>query len=348
MKRPTPVGATAGATDRGGGRHIPVLLSEVVESLAPKAGEIFIDGTFGAGGYTSAILDAAGCRVLALDRDPRAIKDAAGVCQRFGDRLTLVEAPFSDMEDVARAKFGVAEGGFIDGVVLDIGVSSMQLDQAERGFSFQNDGPLDMRMSAEGMTVADFVNTAEEEEIANVIYVYGEEHKSRSIARAIVRTRAEKTYTRTLELAETVLKVFHGRKVDGRHPATRTFQALRIFINDELGELARGLAAAEKILKPGGRLAVVTFHSLEDRIAKRFLTSRTGKEPGTSRHLPERRVKIDPPSFRFVNSRPLTPSKGELDLNPRARSARLRWAIRTGEAPHALDFAALEVPAPGR
>ena len=336
----------SGATDPKDRRHIPVLLSEVLESLSPQPGDLIIDGTFGAGGYTSAILDAAACNVIAFDRDPRAIRDVAGVIERYGDRLTLIEAPFSDMEDVVRERFGGNAGGTADGIVLDIGVSSMQLDEADRGFSFQHDGPLDMRMSAQGMSAADFLNEADEEDIANVIYQLGDEKRSRAIARAIVKVRAQQPYTRTLELADTVLRVFHGRKVDGKHPATRTFQALRIHINDELGELARGLAAAERLLKPGGRLVVVSFHSLEDRIVKKFFISRTGNEPGVSRHLPVQSVKLDAPSFRFLNSRPLTPSKGELDLNPRARSARLRWAIRTGETAHALDFAALDVPTP--
>jgi 16S rRNA (cytosine1402-N4)-methyltransferase len=208
----------------------------------------------------------------------------------------------------------------------------MQLDDAGRGFSFQSDGPLDMRMSSSGMSAADFLNTAEDEEIAHVIYTFGEEHRSRAIARAIVKKREETPFTRTLELADVVLRVFHGRKVDGRHPATRTFQALRIYINDELGELERGLAAAERILKPGGRLVVVSFHSLEDRIVKKFLTERSGKTPGASRHLPPESIKYYEPSFRLVNSRPLTPSKGELEVNPRSRSARLRGAIRTEAA----------------
>lgn len=331
-----------------GRRHIPVLLSEVLESLKPEAENLIIDGTFGAGGYTSAILDAAPCRVLAFDRDPRAVAGAAALLSRYAGRLTLVEAPFSEMEDVAREELGdgVATAGFADGVVLDIGVSSMQLDEAERGFSFQSDGPLDMRMSAAGMSAADFVNTADEEDIANVIYQLGDEKRSRAIARGIVKRRTETPYARTLELADTILHVFHGRRPDGKHPATRTFQALRIHINDELGELARGLSAAERILKPGGRLVVVTFHSLEDRIVKKFFAARTGKEPGVSRHMPLQSVKLNEPSFRFLNSRPLTPSKGELDLNPRARSARLRWAVRTGEPAHALDLEALDVPAP--
>jgi 16S rRNA (cytosine1402-N4)-methyltransferase len=327
-------------------RHIPVLLAEVLQSLAPKNSEIYIDGTFGAGGYTRAILEAADCKVIALDRDPRAIRDGAALVAHYAGRLTLVETPFGDMEEAVREALDIPEGPCVDGVVLDIGVSSMQFDEAERGFSFQNDGPLDMRMSASGTSAADFLNGADEEEIANVIYAYGEEKKSRWIAKAIVKARAEKPYTRTLELAETVSRVFHGRKVDGRHPATRTFQALRIFVNDELGELARGLSAAEKILKPGGRLIVVTFHSLEDRIAKRFLTARAGKEPGTSRHLPVQSVKLRSPSFRIVNSRPLTPSKGELDLNPRARSARLRSATRSEAPAWPLDLETLEVPKP--
>ena len=362
MKRPPRRLARSSGTDTKDARHLPVLLSEVVESLAPQDNDLIIDGTFGAGGYSRAILDAAACRVLAFDRDITAVRAAAEICNDFPDRLRVINKPFSRIEEFARIEetpdgAPLIAGPFVDGVVLDIGVSSMQLDQAERGFSFQKDGPLDMRMSAAidpldgsavdaGESAADFVNTAEEETIANVIYTYGEEHKSRVIARAIVKARVEKEFERTLELAEVVSRVFHGRKIDGRHPATRTFQALRIYVNDELGELARALAAAERLLKPGGRLAVVTFHSLEDRIVKRFFSARAGKEPGQSRHLPPQSIKLERPSFRIVNSKPLTPSKGELDLNPRARSARLRTAIRTGEAPHALDFAAIEVPVP--
>ncbi len=323
-------------------RHIPVLRSEVLETLSPKAGETYIDGTFGAGGYTRAILEAADCRVLALDRDPNAIRGAAPLLAEFGPRLTLVESPFSRLEEVAQDALGGAQ---VDGVVLDIGVSSMQLDDAERGFSFQHDGPLDMRMSSNGQTVADFINSAAEEIIANVIYAFGEEHKSRAIARAIVRRRAETPYARTRELADTVSRVFHGRKVDGRHPATRTFQALRIFINDELGELASALSAAERVLKPGGRLVVVSFHSLEDRIVKKFIAERSGKTQSVSRHLPTETIKSTPPSFRIVNSRPLTPSKGELDVNPRARSARLRAAFRTDSDPWPLNRETLGFPA---
>lgn len=328
-------------------RHIPVLLSEVVESLAPADNQLFIDGTFGAGGYTRAILEAANCRVIAFDRDITAVRAAAPMLAEFSDRLRLINQPFSDLEAASRdAERISADQPFVDGVVLDIGVSSMQLDQAERGFSFQTDGPLDMRMSDSGESAADFVNTAEEEAIANVIYTYGEEHKSRSIARGIVKARTEQPLTRTLELADVVSRVFHGRKADGRHPATRTFQALRIYVNDELGELAAALHAAERILKPGGRLVVVTFHSLEDRIVKKFFTGRTGKESRGSRHLPEQSIKSEAPSFQIFNGRPLTPSKGECEVNPRARSARLRAAIRTDAAPWPLDLDDLAVPQP--
>lgn len=328
-------------------RHIPVLLSEVVESLAPADNQLVIDGTFGAGGYTRAILEAADCRVLAFDRDITAVRAAAPMLAEFSDRLRLINRPFSDMEPSARAaEHTGADQPFVDGVVLDIGVSSMQLDEAERGFSFQTDGPLDMRMSDTGASAANFVNTAEEETIANVIYTYGEEHKSRSIARAIVKARTENPFTRTLELADVVSRVFYGRKVDGRHPATRTFQALRIYVNDELGELASALHAAERILKPGGRLVVVTFHSLEDRIVKKFFNGRAGKESRGSRHLPEQSIKSERPSFQIFNGRPLTPSKGECEVNPRARSARLRAGLRTDAAPWPLDLDDLAVPQP--
>jgi 16S rRNA (cytosine1402-N4)-methyltransferase len=306
--------------------HIPVLLSEVLETLSPKHGETYIDGTFGAGGYTRAILEAAACRVLALDRDPAAIAAGQSLVAEFAPRLTLREVRFGNLDEAAREMSEPAIGG----VVLDIGVSSMQLDEAERGFSFQHDGPLDMRMSQQGFTAADVVNSFDEERIANIIYELGEEHRSRAIARAIVRRRIEKPFARTADLATTVSQVFHGRKVDGRHPATRTFQALRIFVNDELGELKRGLAAAERVLKPDGRLVVVTFHSLEDRIVKQFLADRSGKEVHASRHLPQQTLHGPAPSFRIINPRALTPQKGELDVNPRARSARLRAAIRTG------------------
>ena len=335
-------------------KHIPVLLHEVMDALRPKAGETYIDGTFGAGGYSRAILEAADCSVLALDRDITAVRAAAPMTAEFPNRLTVVEARFGALDDVARVYLSTdaiddepSVFAAPDGVVLDIGVSSMQIDSAERGFSFQNDGSLDMRMSAaiDPLTgtpsdlgripsAADVVNTFEEEQLANLIYEFGEEHRSRTIARAIVRQRAEKPFARTRELADVVSRALGGRRDDPKHPATRTFQALRIFVNDELGELEQGLEAAERILKPGGRLVVVTFHSLEDRIVKQFLAERAGKEQGQSRHLPPQSIKFVSPSFRIFNSRPLTPQKGELDVNPRARSARLRVAIRTEAAPH--------------
>ena len=322
--------------------HIPVLLSEVIESLDPQDGETFIDGTFGAGGYTRAILEAAFTHVIAIDRDPDAFPRAVPLMAEFGERFLFRPGCFGDIEAIA----AVAGWELVDGVVLDIGVSSIQIDEAERGFSFQSDGPLDMRMSRSGESAADVVNTYAEEQLADVIYQLGEDRKSRAIARAIVRQRNEQPFARTSELAQCVSRVFHGRKIDGRHPATRTFQALRIHVNDELGELARALLAAEKILKPGGRLVVVTFHSLEDRIVKRFFTNRAGKKSRGSRHLPETPVKLSAPSFRILNSRPLTPQKGELDLNPRARSARLRAAIRTDAPPMAGDASDLSVPDP--
>ena len=328
------------------------MLAEVLVALKPAAGEVYVDGTFGAGGYSTAILNAADCRVLALDRDITAVRAAAPICARFSNRLTVVQAPFSTLDEVAGV-YETPDGqprtthGFVDGVVLDIGVSSMQLDQPERGFSFQADGPLDMRMSAPtdpltggpthvtpGPTAAEFLNTADEAAIANVIFQLGEEKRSRAIARAICQDRTATPFSTTLQLARLVSRVMGGRREDGRHPATRTFQALRIHVNDELGELALGLAAAERILKPGGRLVVVSFHSLEDRIAKQFFASRSGREASGSRHLPPSGEKKSAPSFRFVNQRPLTPSQPELDSNPRARSARLRAGTRTEAAPH--------------
>lgn len=320
------------------GRHIPVLISEVLEQLAPRAGETYIDATFGAGGYSRRILEAAECSVLALDRDPNAVRNSAPLCAQFPGRLTVVEAPFSRIEDVAGAYLSTnAEAGrppvFTppDGIVFDIGVSSMQLDEADRGFSFQRDGPLDMRMSQSGESAADIVNTFGERPLADLIYELGEERRSRAIARAIVARRAERTFTTTLDLADVITRAYRGQREEGRHPATRTFQALRMYVNDELGELRRGLEGAERLLKPGGRLVVVTFHSLEDRIVKTFFAERGGRAPRGSRHLPET-IKLLAPSFRIVNLRPLTPCQGELDVNPRARSARLRAAVRT-EAP---------------
>ena len=329
-----------GPTDAGRARHIPVLLAEVLASLKPQDGATCIDGTFGAGGYTRAILEAADCSVLALDRDPSAILAGQELKHEFGDRLTLVESRFSELDEAAREQ-GVAP---VDGVVLDIGVSSMQLDQAERGLSFMSDGPLDMRMSSSGMSAADVVNEVDEEDLAGIIYALGEERRSRPIARAIIKARGQSPIATTRALAEIVSRAVGGRRGDPQHPATQTFQALRIYVNDELGELARALAAAERVLKPGGRLVVVTFHSLEDRIVKRFLQERSGKESQGSRHLPPQSIKLQLPSFEIVNPRPLTPSKEELEVNPRARSARLRAAVRTDAPPWPLDEGELGVP----
>ncbi len=325
------------ATDRP--RHAPVLLQSVLEHLQPRDSAIFIDGTFGAGGYSLAILEAARCRVLAIDRDPAAVAGGADLAAAHPGRLDLRQGRFSQLESIA-AHAGLTA---VDGVVFDLGVSSMQLDQPERGFSFQSDGPLDMRMSGTGPTAADLVNTLSESEIADILFHFGEERRSRAIARAIVRARARAPLTRTLELARVVAQVLGARKIDGRHPATRTFQALRIAVNDELGEVAAGLSAAERLLKPGGRLVVVTFHSLEDRIVKRFLAERAGKTAIGSRHLPHI-AQQRTPSFRIVNQRPVSPCEEEIAANPRARSARLRAGERTEASSWPLDPATLGVP----
>ena len=296
--------------------HLSVLLEEVVAAIAPAPGRHVVDGTFGAGGYTRAFL-AAGARVTAFDRDPSAARFASGL----GSGFTLVCAPFSTMADV----LGEAAA---DGVALDLGVSSMQLDEAERGFSFLRDGPLDMRMGADGPTAADLVNTAEAAEIARILWIYGEERQSRRVASAIVRRRQDQPFTRTTDLAEVIERALGGRRGARVHPATRSFQALRIAVNDELAELEAGLLAAERVLRPGGRLAVVTFHSLEDRIVKGFLAERSGRTPGGSRHVPEAPRGADP-SFTLLSTRSTAPGETETAANPRARSARLRAAERT-------------------
>ena len=298
--------------------HAPVLLDEVVAGLAVQPGTTFVDGTFGAGGYTKALLGAGAGRVIAFDRDPTAIAEGPSLVP--DPRLTLVHERFSRMD---RA---LTDGGFapVDGVALDIGVSSMQLDRAERGFSFSKDGPLDMRMSQAGQSAAEFLNEADEAEIARVLRDYGEEPRARSVARAIVNARP---LTRTAGLAAVVRKALGYRQGQKSDPATRTFQAIRIHLNAELEELEQGLRAAERVLRPGGRLAVVTFHSLEDRIVKRFLKTRSGALPAGSRHRPA--VQQGPaPTFEKV-AKPVSPSERELARNPRARSARLRTAVRT-------------------
>lgn len=302
-------------------RHIPVLLDEVVAALAPAPGETHVDGTFGAGGYTRAILSKGAAHVFAFDRDPEAIQYGETLAASSGGRLTLVPERFSRMRQ-ALADRGVDQ---VDGVTLDIGVSSMQLDQAERGFSFQTDGPADMRMAQEGESAADFLNHADEAEIADVIFNLGEEPKARRIARAIVAARP---IERTAQLAEIVRKAAGHHPGMKKDPATRTFQAIRIHVNQELAELEGGLAAAERVLLPGGRLAVVTFHSLEDRIVKRFLKARSGGMPAGSRHLPAAPDSRPAPTFEAVD-KAVRPGTAELAANPRARSATLRAARRT-------------------
>jgi 16S rRNA (cytosine1402-N4)-methyltransferase len=300
------------------------MLAEVLAALQPRDGERFIDGTFGAGGYTRAILETARTSVLAIDRDPAAIAVGVRPGQDFGDRLMLVEGRFGALDSIAR------EAGFapVDGVVLDIGVSSMQIDAAERGFSFMTDGPLDMRMGRDGPTAAELVNELPEAEIANALWRYGEERRSRAIAKAIAARRKERPFERTGDLAALIERVL-GRGKDGRHPATRSFQALRILVNDELDELSAALEAAERVLAPGGRLAVVTFHSLEDRIVKVFLRERTGTTPAASRHAPAPDVAARDSAFRFVNRHAVAPTEAEIAANPRARSGKLRWAVRS-------------------
>ena len=297
--------------------HIPVLLNEVVDAMQPAAGKTLVDGTFGAGGYSRALLGG-GASVIAFDRDPSARKFAEGLP---ADRFRLVEGRFSELDEETGA-------GAVDGVVLDIGVSSMQIDEAERGFSFMRDGPLDMRMAADGPTAADLVNEAAPAEIARILYVYGEERESRRIARAIARRREEQPFTRTLELADFIEKILGGRRGAKVHPATRSFQAIRIAVNEELSELEAGLAAAERALKTDGRLCVVTFQSLEDRIVKTFFAVRAGKTPAGSRHAPPVKAAAAP-SFSLLFNGAQGPSAAELAANPRARSAKLRAAVRT-------------------
>jgi 16S rRNA (cytosine1402-N4)-methyltransferase len=300
--------------------HIPVLRDAVVASLMPKSGGHYVDGTFGAGGYSEALLGAADCKVWGIDRDPDALAFGTALTARFPGRLTMIEGNFGDMDRLLGDR-GIQT---VDGVALDLGVSSMQLDRAERGFSFRVDGPLDMRMSHRGESAADLVNRLDEAELADLIYELGEERLSRRIAAAVVRARP---IARTAELAQVIRRVMPP-KGDGIDPATRTFQALRIAVNDELGELSRGLSAAERLLAPGGRLAVVTFHSLEDRPVKTFFQRRAGKTPGGSRHLPTS-APSRAPSFRLLSNKPLVADKEEIRINPRARSAKLRAAERT-------------------
>jgi len=314
------------------GAHTPVMLAEVIDSLAPRDGAIYVDATFGAGGYSKALLDAADCTVWGIDRDPDAQSQSADLRKRYPGRLTVLNGRFGDMVRLL-ADVGVDR---IDGIALDLGVSSMQIDAPERGFSFRSDGPLDMRMTQtgaqSGMTAAEAVNQLGEAELADIIYRYGEERLSRRIAKAIVEARKETPITRTGQLAELVRRVVaqvKNKSKDGIDPATRTFQALRIYVNDELGELQRGLNAAETLLGPGGRISVVSFHSLEDRQVKEFLRGRSADAPRPSRHLPPDTKPPLEPTFRLLGRRVVKPTAAETSRNPRARSARMRAAERT-------------------
>ncbi len=317
--------------------HVPVLLRPLLAAVAPVEG-VWLDGTFGAGGYARGLLEAGAAMVIGVDRDPLALQMAAPWAAEYGDRLRLVAGNFSELD--------LHAGGMLDGVVLDLGVSSMQLDRAERGFSFQKDGPLDMRMSQEGESAADLVNGADEGVLADILYHYGEERASRRIAKAIVEARAVEPIATTLRLAEIVAKCLPRPKPGQSHPATRSFQAIRIAVNTEFGELAAGLQAAERALKPGGRLAVVTFHSLEDRIVKRFFQIASGTEANANRYAPAR---ADTSArFEVMTRKAVAPDEMELEENPRARSAKLRVARRTDApaapvAPEALGLPVVQL-----
>ena len=306
--------------------HLPVLCKEAIDALNIRDGGCYIDGTFGAGGYSLEILSRAKCQLFSLDRDPIAIEKAEYLIRDFGDRFSISQGCFGDME-VLLSSVGI---GSVDAIVLDLGVSSPQIDNPERGFSFKADGPLDMRMGSEGVTAEHLVNTLSEAELADIIYTYGEERLSRRVSKAIILARSKERITRTSMLADIIRKVVPRRK-KGRDndPATRTFQALRIYINDELGELKRGLNAAERILTPGGRLAVVAFHSLEDRCVKKFLAERLGRNKGVSRHAIAQESFDRTASFKLITKKPIYPTLVEVQSNPRARSARLRVAERT-------------------
>lgn len=312
--------------------HTPVLLRPLLAAVAPVGG-VWLDGTFGAGGYARGLLEAGAARVIAVDRDPLAFEMAAEWAGAYGDRLTLQQGVFSKMDSYAQD---------LDGVVLDLGVSSMQLDQAERGFSFMKDGPLDMRMSQDGPSAADLVNEGEEELIANILFQYGEERASRRIAKAIVRARDEAPITTTLELARLIEGCLPRAKPGQSHPATRSFQALRIAVNNEYGELFEGLMAAERALRPGGQLAVVTFHSVEDRMVKRFLTARSGGGGNANRFAPE--THRPDPQFTVQKRKAIGPDADELAQNPRSRSAKLRVGIRTQAPSGAIDAKSIGMP----
>jgi 16S rRNA (cytosine1402-N4)-methyltransferase len=324
--------AAAASSDTPSAPHTPVLLRPILEAVAPVEG-VWLDGTFGAGGYTRGFLDAGADKVIAVDRDPLAFEMAAEWAGEYGDRLVMQRGVFSKMDEYASD---------LDGVVLDLGVSSMQLDLAERGFSFMRDGPLDMRMSQDGPSAADIVNEADEEVIANILYQFGEERASRRIAAAIVRARNEAPIVSTLKLAKLVEGCLPRAKPGQSHPATRSFQGLRIAVNNEYGELFQGLMAAERALKPGGQLAVVTFHSVEDRMVKRFLTARSGGGGNANRFAPE--MAQDAPQFTVKKRKAIGPDAQELEENPRSRSAKLRVAIRTDAPSGAVDAKSIGMP----
>jgi 16S rRNA (cytosine1402-N4)-methyltransferase len=312
-------------------RHIPVLLGPALEALALRAGGLYLDGTFGAGGYARAMLDR-GARVIAVDRDPAAVAAGQSLVGDAEGRLTLVEGRFGELDAIAR-RLGA---GTLDGVALDIGVSSMQFDEAERGFSLRHDAPLDMRMEGAGRSAADILREDDEATIADILYHFGEERAARRIARAIVADRRGAPYVSTRQLADMIGRVAPARPGELTHPATRSFQALRIAVNDELGELARGLEAAERALAPGGRLVVVTFHSLEDRIVKQFLARRSGRGQAASRLLPGEPA-LAAPTFFAPSGQPVLPEAAECAANPRARSAKLRFAERTAAPARGAD-----------
>ncbi len=326
-RRRVSAGAAAASPTGPSPDHVPVLIDAVLAVLMPRDGVVYVDGTFGAGGYSAALLAAARCRVVGIDRDPVSVRRGAALAAEHPGRLTMIEGRFGDIERL----IGAANLGPVAGVALDLGVSSMQLDNAERGFSFRSDGPLDMRMGAEGADAADLVARLPEDELAELIGSLGEERFARRVARAIVVARQQGPIRRTGELAQIVRAAIPTRE-PGLDPATRTFQALRIAVNDELEELDRGLAGAERVLMPGGRLAVVSFHSLEDARVKSFLRQRSGAAAATSRHAPPSPA-APAPSFRLLSRRAVRPSADEILRNPRARSARLRGAERTAAPP---------------
>ncbi len=321
------------------GTHVPVLAEQVIHALAPVDGAVMVDGTYGGGGYARAALAVANIKLIAIDRDPEAMERAWAHAGR-DPRLIPAPGRFGELEAILRA----AGHEQVDGVMLDLGVSSFQIDEAARGFSFMRDGPLDMRMGQRGPSAADAVNRLTEGELADIFHILGEEPAARRIARFIVQRRRSQPFETTLDLADEIERSVGGRRGKPTHPATRSFQALRMWVNEETGELVRALAACERVLKPGGRLAIVTFHSIEDRIVKLFLRSRSGNDPGASRHIPGI-PRGAPPTFELLQRKATEPDEAELAANPRARSARLRWALRTEASPwNAAPQAGLRLP----